>query len=428
MLTVEQNELMTRIGPGTRMGGLLRRYWQPVAALDEMRDRWTMPVRLLGEDLVLFKDRTGKLGLIGETCAHRRTSLANGIPTERGLRCPYHGWMYDGRGHCIEQPNEKRPDALADTKLIAGYPVESLGGLIFAYLGPEPAPLLPRYDGYVIEGAIRFIGKGVIPCNWLQIMENSVDPTHTEWLHGKFYEFLKEEEGVKVPISAHHEKIAFDEFPHGIIKRRLLAGQTEDSEDWKTGHPLVFPNTLKTGSSGGLWIQHTFQLRVPIDDTHTQHYWYHAFVPPEGAPVPDELLTQTPPVYYPPITDENGEWLTDYIYGQDIMAWVTQGEIADRSRERLSATDTGIALYRRMLLREMERAEAGEDPLGVVRDPAETEIIALPLEKGKHLYSHGFRRHFSMHNTIFSPVAQQMLEIMEYDEAARGTADKVPAE
>ena len=106
MLSEQENELLTRVGPGTPMGKLQRRYWHPVAGVDEMRDRWTKRVRLLGEDLVLFKDRTGKFGLIGEFCPHRRASLAYGIPTDDGIRCPYHGWKFDGAGRCLEQPNE----------------------------------------------------------------------------------------------------------------------------------------------------------------------------------------------------------------------------------------------------------------------------------------------------------------------------------
>ncbi len=118
----------------------MRRYWHPVAAADQMTGRWTKRIRLLGEDLVLFKDRTGKLGLIGEFCPHRRASLAYGIPTEDGIRCPYHGWKFDGSGRCLEQPNEPEGSNFKDKVTTAGYPVEEFAGLIWAYLGPQPAP------------------------------------------------------------------------------------------------------------------------------------------------------------------------------------------------------------------------------------------------------------------------------------------------
>ena len=124
MLTQQENELLTRVGPGTPMGDLMRRYWHPVAGgRRRWQDRWTKRVRILGEDLVLFKDRTGKFGLIGEFCPHRRASLAYGIPTEDGIRCPYHGWKFDGAGRCLEQPNEPEGSNFKDKVATAGYPV-----------------------------------------------------------------------------------------------------------------------------------------------------------------------------------------------------------------------------------------------------------------------------------------------------------------
>ena len=140
MLTAQDNDLLTQVGPGTRMGALQRRYWHPIAAAEEMADQWTKRVRLLGEDLVLYKDRTGKLGLIEEQCPHRRASMAYGIPEADGIRCPYHGWKFDGSGTCLDQPNEPEGSNFKDKVKMAGYPVQEMAGLIFAYLGPLPAP------------------------------------------------------------------------------------------------------------------------------------------------------------------------------------------------------------------------------------------------------------------------------------------------
>ncbi len=426
MITAEENELLTRIGPGTRMGNLLRRYWQPVAGLSEMTERWTMRVRMLGEDLVLFKSRAGGFGLIAEQCPHRAVSLLYGIPTEEGIRCPYHGWMMDGEGRCLDQPNEAR-NALKGTIVTTAYPVQEMGGLLFAYMGPSPAPLLPRFDGFVEPRAIRHIGKAIIDCNWLQIMENSVDPVHTEWLHGKLYEFLNEKDGAKVAISRHHAKIAFDEFEFGIIKRRLLEGQSEDADDWKTGHPLVFPNTLAGGSGGGAWTQKIFQVRVPVDDTHTRHFWYHAYVPPKDTPLPAHLLDKVP-VYEPPVKDEKGEYLLNYIHAQDIMAWVSQGPIADRTREKLSASDMGLVMYRRMLKREVEKVERGEDPIGTLREASHNRVIDLPRERGKDMYSDGFVSHIRRQMSIFSPIAEDLIEVFTKDRGQREAArESVPA-
>lgn len=410
MLTVEENELLTRIGPGTRMGNLMRRYWHPIAAAGEMDDRWTKRVRLLGEDLVLFKDRTGRFGLIAEHCPHRRASLAYGIPTAEGIRCPYHGWMFDGAGHCIEQPNEPEGSSFKDKVTTAGYPVGELGGLLWAYLGPQPAPLIPRLDGLVAEGTIRLLGSAVVNCNWVQIMENSVDTVHTEWLHGKLYEFVREKDGVKVAISRHHLKLGWDEFDYGIIKRRVLVGGSEEDDDWKIGHPLLFPSTLAIGNAGTNWHEYRFQFRVPIDDTHTLHLWYGAFVMPPGVTAPQRLLDKVW-TYDVPVKNDAGEYMLDTIYAQDIMAWETQGPVADRSREALNTTDRGVTQFRKMLFRELAAMEEGKDPKNVFRNPAEHTVINLPLERTKAHRADGFENMFRRHQGRYSPIAEDIVAL-----------------
>ena len=185
MLKVTENERLTRVGPGTPMGELMRRYWHPIAAMAELDDNPVKPVTLLGESLVLYRDRQGRLGLIGDTCPHRRASMVYGVPEDEGLRCPYHGWLFSETGQCLEMPAEAPDSTFPRRVKMAGYPVQDLCGLIFAYLGPEPVPLLPRWDMFVWDHVLRDIGSTIIPCNWLQIMENSLDPVHVEWLHGR---------------------------------------------------------------------------------------------------------------------------------------------------------------------------------------------------------------------------------------------------
>jgi 5,5'-dehydrodivanillate O-demethylase len=410
MLSAQENDILTRIGPGTRMGNLFRRYWIPFVAAGDMDDRWTKRVRLLGEDLVLFKDRTGKFGLIGEQCPHRRASMAYGIPTEDGIRCPYHGWKFDGTGACLEQPNEPEGSTFKEKVSLAGYPVQELGGMLWTYMGPAPAPLIQPLDGYVEPGTIRMVGSCVIPCNWLQIMENSMDPVHTEWLHGKLYEFVREKENAQVAIARKHLKIRFNEFAYGIYKQRLLEGQTEDADDWTVGHPVVFPYTLAVGNASPTWRNYAYQIRIPIDDEQTLHLWYNAYKPPVGATTPAHLLERTFS-YEVPYLDEKGEYILDMIDAQDIMAWITQGPIALRDQERLGTTDTGVIAYRKMLMRELEAVEAGKDPMGVLRTPVPNNVIELPMEKAKHHYSDGFESLTRRSRIRFSPVLEELIEV-----------------
>jgi 5,5'-dehydrodivanillate O-demethylase len=425
MLTAEQNTLLTQVTPGTPMGNLMRRYWQPIAAASEMENAWTKRIRLLGEDLVLFKDRQGRLGLIKEQCPHRRASFAHGIPTADGIRCPYHGWEFSAQGKCLSQPNEPDNPCFREKVATDAYPVQELGGMLFAYLGPQPAPLLPRFDGFVEEGTIRMMGRAMLPINWLQIMENSLDPIHTEWLHGHHHEFQQEQLGIKVAISAHHEKIDFKEFEFGITKHRLLTGQSEDSDDWRTGHPILFPNILAVGNGDEAARYYSFQMRVPVDNENTMHLWYNAYVPPKGAKVAAHLTNRVH-VYEVPYKDKNGEFIVDNVDGQDMMAWITQGTIADRTAENLGSSDKGIAMYRRVLKRELKKVEMGEDPMGVLRDEQRNQRIDLPNEKKKHHNSDGFSSFMLRTHAKYSPIAPDLVEIFE-PELSRKEQDRTQA-
>ena len=410
MLTQEENETLTRIGPGTRMGALMRRYWHPVSGIDAMEGRWTKRIRILGEDLVLYRNRSGELGLIGEFCPHRRASMAYGIPTEDGIRCPYHGWKFDGAGQCLEQPNEPEGSTFKDKVALAGYPVQEFAGLIWAYMGPLPAPLMPQLDGLVVDRAIRTCGITRVKCNWMQIMENSVDPIHTEWLHGKLFEFVAEKKGIQTALSRHHAKIAFDEFEYGIVKRRLMIGQSEDSSDWTTGHPILFPNILAVSSGDSSFMYYLFQFRVPIDDTTTEHYWYSAYTFPEGTEIPQHLL-DTVTTFDAPALDANGEYMLESVHAQDTMAWETQGPIALRHLEKLGSTDRGVIMYRQMLQRELAKLEAGEDPMYIIRDPAKNGVIDLPKEMHKDMNEDGFEVLVRRNIVGMSPVCEDIINV-----------------
>lgn len=407
MLSKEQNDTLTKVGPGTPMGDLLRRYWFPIAASSELEKKPTKKTKLLGEDLVLYKDKSGNYGLTEERCAHRGVSLVYGIPEENGIRCQYHGWCYNREGQCIEQPNEPENSKFKERIKLSAYKAKELGGLIFAYMGPEPAPELPRYDLFVRDNVIRTIGYAVIPCNWLQIMENSLDPTHLEWLHGHYFEHIFEQQGrpqEEWKITKKHIKIGFDEFEHGIIKRRVLEGQTEENEDWAVGHPVVFPNILRVGDLGA----HTFQIRVPMDDNTTFHIWYTCFVPLDGVEIPEDYPIS---LYECPLKDKNGDFIVDYIDGQDMMAWVTQGEIADRTTERLGTSDRGIIMYRQLLMKQLKKLENDEDPKCVFRDPKENEYIQLPQEEDKFSEGALLSNVAKDWNTRYAPNIDEIIDI-----------------
>src|SRR5262245_9731642 len=357
------------------MGRLLRRYWYPVAVTGDLEEPPVRRVRLLGEDLVLFRDGSGRLGLVDEACPHRRASLAYGVCEPDGLRCAYHGWLFGRDGRCLEQPAEPPESTFKDRITVTAYPVQELGGMVWAYLGPAPAPMVPRYDVFVWDGVFRDIGHALLPVSWMQIMENAVDPHHVEWLHGRYFRSIQERRGLPVArtFGRRHVKIAFDQFEHGIIKRRLLEGQSEDDDDWRVGHPLVFPYMMRVGGGGS----DQMQIRVPVDDQTTWFVLYTVHHP-GGLPVaPQERI----PAYEVPRRDDRGNHIVDYIEGQDIMTWVTQGPIAERNKEHLGASDAGVIMLRRLFGEQLARVEAGEDPLGVLR--AEHDVVELPCEKDK---------------------------------------------
>jgi len=178
------------------MGRLLRWYWHPIAAATQLDENPVMRVKLLGETLVLYRNRRGGLGLFGERCAHRRVDLIFGMPEPEGLRCPYHGWLYDETGQCLEMPAEGENSTFPSRVKIDAYPVQELAGLVFAYLGPLPAPALPRWDLFVWPNAVRQIGVNIIDCNWLQCQENTGDPTHSAWAHGHLFKYVLERKGL----------------------------------------------------------------------------------------------------------------------------------------------------------------------------------------------------------------------------------------
>ena len=370
MLSKAQNEALYKVGPGTLMGELLRRYWQPIAAVAELDETPMKPMRLMGEDLVLYKDGSGHYGLVDRHCPHRRADMSYGWVEECGIRCNYHGWKFDESGACVHQPFEEiaHPDArFKDRVRIKAYPVEAKAGLLWAYMGPpDKKPLLPNYEAFTRKNAFVQIVISDVPCNWLQCQENSIDPVHFEWLHDTWSQILTPRPGAPPPPT--HLKLNFVEFEHGFQYQRIRQGQSEEDDLWTVGRVCLWPN--------GFWLGEHFEWRVPIDDERMLSIlWCYTRVPLESEPYQQQRI----PYWYAPLKDEQtGRWITSHVVNQDFVAWVGQGTVADRTQEHLGESDRGVILLRRRLLEEAARVQRGEEPKAIIRDPAQNECVMLP--------------------------------------------------
>lgn len=359
---------LTQVAAGTPMGELLRRYWQPIAGVSELERHPTKAVRLLGEDLVLYKDRGGTYGLIDRHCPHRRADLAYGFVEDRGLRCNYHGWLMDENGHCLHQPYEDvaHPEVQLKKKIrTRAYPVEAKAGLLWAYLGPQPAPLLPTWEPFTWKHGFVQIVISEVPCNWLQGQENSIDPVHFEWMHANWSQRLRGDTG---PYGPKHLKLDFREFDYGYTYNRIREDTDDKHPLWTVGRVCLWPNAIFTGDH--------FEYRVPIDEENMLSVgWFFTRVPREREP----YVQQQIPTWHGPIKDERGNWITSHVMNQDFLAWAGQGRIADRSRENLGASDRGVVMLRRRFLQDLAAIERGEDPKGLIRDPARNVCVELPV-------------------------------------------------
>ena len=383
MLTPEENELLTRVGPGTPAGQLLRRYWHVVGAVSELtKEKPKKRVRVLGEDLVLFRNQNGTYGLVAEHCAHRGASLYYGFVEEDGLRCAYHGWKYDAGGRCLEQPFESPEAGYKEKIRQPAYPVEKLAGLLFAYMGPpEKKPLLPKWDVLVRQDGAKAVEIcEVLRCNWLQAMENSVDPVHTYYLHSHTLKL----KGDPDHVPFHYQRVSKIEFElvvnpswAGIQKQRIFAG---DNAQVEAPHPLIFPNILFVPVRMG----YAMHFRTPIDDHNTQIYQFRFRPTTDGGTV---AQSEDPQAEFVRTKDEAGEFHMEHFSSQDHMAWETQGAIANRPNEHLGESDRGVILFRKLLRDQIGLVQNGEELLGINADPEKDDIIRL-IPEGYTAYSH----------------------------------------
>jgi phenylpropionate dioxygenase-like ring-hydroxylating dioxygenase large terminal subunit len=353
-------EDLVRVGRGTPMGELLRRYWHPIA-LSSFKEKTPVKVRVLGEDLILFRDGQGKAGLLYPRCAHRGTTLYYGKVEERGIRCCYHGWLYDTEGRCLEQPCEEGGGPRRDRVRQPWYPVEERYGLVFAYLGPEKKkPLLPRYEcletleeGEFVEADDTSLGSGgpvFVPCNWLQHWENVVDPFHVVVLHASF-------SGTQfVPQMSVMPQVQFD--PTGLGVKVTSTRKLDDGRTLRRITEAAFPTLRvvpnpRVGRAGRVesigWV-------LPIDDTSFRIYV--AGRVREKGELGRFRSRMNGKSWQELSESEHREFPGDY------EAQTGQGEITFHSEEHLATSDKGIALLRRFMERQLAAIEEGRNPAG----------------------------------------------------------------
>jgi len=357
---------LTEVGRGTPCGEFLRRYWHPVGLAADAGDT-PKTVRVLGEDLILFRDKQGRPGLLYPRCCHRGTTLYYGRVEERGIRCCYHGWLFDAEGHCLDQPCEPEGGRQRDKIRQPWYPVQERYGLIFAYMGPPgKKPVLPRYDiledlgpGEFVDADDTSIGSGgpvLVPCNWLQHWENVMDPFHVPILHGAF-------SGTQfVAQMGIMPKVEFAATPRGV-----LSVQDRTLPDGRVHHrvtEVIFPTVRAVPNPRVASYQRCEQVGwvLPIDDDHFRIYV-------AGRTTEKGTLGKGRSKY-------DGKWWWELSEAEhqrlpgDYEAQTGQGRITFHSEEHLASSDKGVAMLRRSLKRQIDAVKEGRDPMGVSFDPA----------------------------------------------------------
>jgi phthalate 4,5-dioxygenase oxygenase subunit len=383
MLTKETNDLLTRTGAGTPMGELMRRYWMPAALSSELPEPDGPPVRvkLLGENLVAFRNTDGRIGLLEEFCAHRGASLFLGRNEECGLRCVYHGWKYDLDGHCVDMPNEPADGQFKDKIHLKAYPTLELGDVVWAYMGPkEKMPPPPAFEWTAVSKEHRCVSKTWQECNWLQALEGGIDTTHGAFLHRA--------------ISTETNRAGIN--PQDIRVRHLVPEQEIKLMDYG----FLYASIRSLGEKGTFFRTYHYALPiyqfwaivndgrssasnmwVPMDDENCMVYslmYRHS-----GGPFTEEqkfdfdrrngrdrLATD-----FRKIRNKDNDWMIDRqaqkretftgiegINLQDHAVQESMGPIVDRSREHLVASDKAIVTARHLLMHAVKKMEQKEDP------------------------------------------------------------------
>jgi phenylpropionate dioxygenase-like ring-hydroxylating dioxygenase large terminal subunit len=404
MISAERNDLMTRTGPGTPAGVLLRHYWQPVALVEELAGpRPARPVQLMGQHFVLFRDEQGRLGLLDRDCPHRGADLAYGRLENGGLRCPFHGWLFDVNGACLETPAEPADSRLCQGIRQASYPVVEKSGIVFAFIGEGEPPAFPDFDCFVAPDSHTFAFKGLWECNWLQALEVGMDPAHASYLH-RFFEdedtaqhYGKQFRGTsadsdiaitKVLREYDRPDIGVAQAPHGLRLTTLRKLSDEATHVRVTN--VVFPQTFVIPMSSEMTIS---QWHVPVDDTRS--YWYAIFTSFTGPVNKQQMRDQRLQTIELPDYTSRRNRRNDYGFSADEQArqtytgmgldinvhdqWACEsmGPIQDRTREHLGTTDKAIIAYRKLLVKSIEDTATGK-PLPMLLDAAHARALTGP--------------------------------------------------
>lgn len=362
---------LTEVGAGTPMGELLRRYWHPIGLVGDATST-PRQLRVLGEDLILFRDGQGRPGLVYPHCAHRGTSLYYGKVEDRGIRCCYHGWLFDVKGHCLEQPCEPELGRARDKVRQPWYPLQEQYGLIWAYLGPpDKKPVLPRYEclellgeGEMLEADDSSIGGGgpvIIPCNWLQHYENLVDPFHVVILHSSF-------SGTQfVPEMAQMPQVTWETHDIGVrtISLRTLADGRTLRRISEAGLPTL--RVIPSPRLGRFGRVESLGWVLPIDDHHFRIYVVGRV---REAGELRRMRTRMNGKLWEEMSEEEHQR-----HPNDVEAMVSQGVIARHSEEHLATSDRGIVMLRRLLMKQLDAVREGRDPAGVSFDPAAPPVV-----------------------------------------------------
>ncbi|MAO90604.1 MAG: ring-hydroxylating oxygenase subunit alpha [Rhodospirillaceae bacterium] len=406
MINAEMNRKLTEIGAGTEAGAVLRRYWQPVALVDEFDGpRPVRPVTLLGEKLVAFRNEDGTYGLIDRHCPHRGADLCYGRLEDGGIRCPFHGWKFDTDGQCLETPAEPEESQLASRIKTTAYPVAVRNGILFGYLGTGEPPAFPKLDCFTAPDSHTFAFKGLIESNWLQALEVGIDPAHASFLH----RYLEDDDPADAYGKQFRDYVGDTDIPMTRILRdfprpkidvettdyglRIMALRDLDGQAMHVRVTnQVFPQAITIPMSNEMTIT---QWHVPIDDENC--YWYAIFTS-FGNTVDKVKMRQQRealyimPDYIPKVGKQNGygydpveqkmrtyTGMGDDINVHDQWAVESPGPIQDRTKEHLGQTDVAIAAYRRLLLRAIKTVAKGEGTLPILDTPGGPGAIKGPI-------------------------------------------------